>query len=159
MTSGLEATKICIECGETRPVDEFPFVAPDRSRRNTRCRSCLRSTRPAPRLSAEVADDTIGFVVEVTDALPSTRFVDELEVVDACWANCVEVGPPGIRRMFDRLDNAAADLAESPNERLKIRDLVREFRAGSVALQQAHRVVRAVLAELMKTESVSAQKS
>ena len=160
MSITLETTKTCIECGETKTLNEFDFVGPDRSRRFTRCRACLLSTPPTTPPSGTIVGDTIGFVVvEETDVVPSTSFVGELEVVDACWSNCVEVGPPGIRRMFDRLDIAATDMDESPDARLSIRNLVREYRSGEVPLKQARRVVRTVLAELRGSEKYTAQKS
>ena len=155
-----ETTKTCIECGETKGLNEFDFVGPARSRRLTRCCACLLSPRPTSPLADTIVGDTIGFVVvEETDVVPSTSFVGELEVVDACWSNCVEVGPPGIRRMFDRLDIAATDMEESPYARLIIRDLVREFRSGVVPLKQARRVIRTVLAELQAPEGSASQKS
>ena len=79
--------------------------------------------------------------------LPLTGFAGEVEVVDVCWSNCVEVGAPGIRRMFDRLDTAAADLDGNMDARLAIRGVVRDYRAGVATLEQAHVVVQSVLAE------------
>ena len=86
--------------------------------------------------------------VDDTGLSQLSGFAGEVEVIDACWSNCVEVGAPGIRRMFDRMDMAAADLEGSANARLAIRDVVREYRAGLSSLDDAHRVVRSVLLDL-----------
>jgi hypothetical protein len=104
-----------------------------------------RASGQAPRL----IDFPMALVVdEETDHLPLTSFAGEVDVVDACWSNCVEVGAPGIRRMFDRLDTAAADLEGNAEARLAIRDVVRDYRAGVRTLAQAHWVVQSVLAKL-----------
>ena len=149
MAITFETTKTCIECGETKALEEFSLVGPDRSRRYTRCSTCLLSTRSVTQPFRSKVDERERLVdVEDIDVHHSSSFVGELEVVDACWSNCVEVGAAGIRRIIDRLDMAAADLAGDPDAREKIRNLVREYRAGTLQIRQAHRVVKAVLVGL-----------